>query len=77
MSAVGSEVGALPVTGSGPFTFVIGVIGVVAIAVGSIMRRVSKRDDVITSNGYTSAPGKPDISSDLTSTIAAPGIGRR
>lgn len=43
MSTALSDAGALPATGSGPFTFVLGVVGIVAVAVGALLRRVARR----------------------------------
>jgi hypothetical protein len=67
MSAPTSEASALPVTGSGPFTLAIGLIGVVAIAVGAMMRRIAKRDDSpsVPLPPPTMLPG-PHVSTDLS-----------
>lgn len=43
MSTPATEVGAaLPVTGSGPFTFLLGVIGLGLVAVGGVARRFAR-----------------------------------
>ncbi len=67
MSAPTSEAAALPVTGSGPFTFTIGLIGLGAIAAGTLMRRLSRRPAAGSERPPgASAPGGPDVSTDLT-----------
>lgn len=43
MSTPTSEATALPVTGSGPFTLLVGLIGVIAVGAGSLLRRISTR----------------------------------
>ena len=69
MSAPTSEASALPVTGSGPFTLAIGLIGAAVILVGGIMHRVAKRDD---DPSIVAAPTGPfDLMTDLSGTGSA------
>lgn len=43
MSTPATEAGmALPVTGSGPFTFLLGVIGLVLVGAGAAAKRVAR-----------------------------------
>ena len=43
MSTPATEAGmALPVTGSGPFTFILGVIGLALVGVGALSKRVAR-----------------------------------
>ncbi len=66
MSAPTSEASALPVTGSGPFTLAIGLIGAAAILIGGIMRRVSRHDDDQPS--VAAFAGPVDLMTDLSGT---------
>lgn len=71
MSAVTSEATALPVTGSGPFTLAIGLIGLASIAMGAMLRRVAKRDAAPPKQ--VAASGRFDLSADLSSeSLATP-----
>jgi hypothetical protein len=73
MSAPTSEAAALPVTGSGPFTFAIGLIGLCAIAAGALMRRLARRPATDAErHAVPSVPGRPDISSDLAAAFGTP-----
>ncbi len=42
-TGVGSEAGMLPVTGSGPFTMLLALIGVALAATGGLFRRMARR----------------------------------
>lgn len=47
-SVLSSEVGIapLPVTGAGPFSMLIGIIGVASVGVGALLARVARRETV-------------------------------
>lgn len=73
MSAPTSEAAALPVTGSGPFTFAIAIIGLGAIAGGALMRRLARPPGAeARRRAIPTVPGRPDVSSDLTAPFVAP-----
>jgi len=43
LSSEGSAGGVLPVTGSGPFSMLLALIGLISVGIGSVLRRISGR----------------------------------
>lgn len=71
--ALGTEVGAgaLPLTGSGPFSVLIGLLGVSAVGIGALLTRVAQRDKDAALATATHLQGRP-VSSDLSANGAIP-----
>lgn len=69
MSATTSEAAALPVTGSGPFTLAIGLIGLASIGVGALLRRMVGRDAGRPSRSVPA--GRFDLSADLSNDLTS------
>jgi hypothetical protein len=64
-TALSSEIGIspLPVTGAGPFSIVVGLIGVVAVASGVLLKHVAQRKAVVLPDGSPTAgaPGSESV----------------
>lgn len=43
LSSEGGAAGALPATGSGPFSMLLALIGLISVGVGAVFRRLGRR----------------------------------